>query len=490
MILQDTTCPSISNIETFSTTGNESWSQRYGEKHRLEWIKDFPKGITPPKRVRIYGRAEHYVLQWWDPAAKQNLSDRVDDDLVAAISRARQIEERLQHFKSSRQGTKKVAHAHLLEKYTGDLRGQADAGQIDPGTVSRYESALRHYRSFIDQAEILRKFPHIAGANREFALAFGTYLTNLQVAANGHPHSPRRPLQRQDYVLDVVRAMYEWAGDPQRGNLMPEGFCNPFFRRSRSSRSQPRVQLGDPDITLSMAVDFIQVCDAYQLRLFAPHILYGLRAAEPCFLFHEQLDENWLKVSCLPELGYHTKGRRDKHLPLLPEVADLWKSAESSGSQGLLYVRRGVLRGLEKPPLLGASLTEMIQQYRQRSAAANIRTAADRRGLRDRIFREAGGINYDQIVTEFGKLAAQLDWPPSATLKDFRHLFATCLENTGMPEHYRQFLMGQSPGRSAIVYYTHLNEIQERFAETVQRTMQPLVAAIQQRAAELRQIPV
>ena len=47
-----------------------------------------------------------------------------------------------------------------------------------------------------------------------------------------------------------------------------------------------------------------------------------------------------------------------------------------------------------------------------------------------------------------------------------------------MPEHYRKFLLGQSPGRAAIVTYTHLNEIRRRFEEAVQRQFQPLVDAI------------
>ena len=64
-----------------------TWSQRYGERHRLVRLTQFPLGIRPPKRVRIYFRHDHHLLQWWDRTAKQNLSERVDGDLVAAIAR-------------------------------------------------------------------------------------------------------------------------------------------------------------------------------------------------------------------------------------------------------------------------------------------------------------------------------------------------------------------------------------------------------------------
>ena len=74
--------------------------------------------------------------------------------------------------------------------------------------------------------------------------------------------------------------MYEWAADPQRGKLIPEGFCNPFVRRGRITSAVATVPLGEPDITIDMAVDFLTACDPYQLRLFGPLALYGMRASD------------------------------------------------------------------------------------------------------------------------------------------------------------------------------------------------------------------
>jgi integrase len=292
-------------------------------------------------------------------------------------------------------------------------------------------------------------------------------------------------MRRQDYVLDVARAMYCWASDPERGKLIPEGFRNPFFRHGRNGRATATAQLGEPDITTAMAVDFINACDAFQLRLFAPLTVYGLRAAEPCFLLYEHLDQDWLRVPCMPELAYQTKGRREKRLPVLPCITALLHPPSQSAAAGFLYVRRGVIAGVEKPRLAGASLGDLVQEFRRRCAAPKVCTAADRRRVRDGVLHDAGGITYDHIVTEFNKVAPALGWPRSATIKDFRHLFATCLENAGVPEHYRKFLMGQSPGRAAIVTYTHLNEVRQRFRDAVEKTLAPLVEAIGRRARDL-----
>jgi integrase len=464
---------------------SKSWAQRYGKRHRLEWIKDFPAGIAGPKKVRIYRRADHFILQWWDKAEKRNLCERIDGDLVAAIARARQIDERLEHFRSSGVGVPKTQHAVLVERFRADLHSRADAGELDPRTVRRYESALRHYQVFVEQPSIHRQFPHISSVDRKFALELMAHLRTLQVRPNGHPHGQARPMRRPDYVLDVVRAMYDWAADPQRGKLMPEGFRNPFLRRGRHASTPVVVSIGEPDITVVMAADFLGQCDAYQLRLFAPIAVYGMRAAEPCYLFQEHVDGEWLRVPCLPKIAYHTKGRREKRLPVIPPIAALLSPGAMSVNGGLLYLRRGALSGVETPPLVGMPLGTLTAEFQRRCAASGVRTAADRRHVRDQLLHDAGAINYDHVVTEFNRVVRALDWPRSATLKDFRHLFATGLENAGMPEHYRKFLMGQSSGRAAIVTYTHLNEIRPRFEEAVQRQFQPLIDVIVRRASEL-----
>ena len=86
-----------------ATPAKSSWTRKYGDRHRFERVTDFPAGIVPPRRVRIYRRNGHHLLRWWDPAARRNLAERVDGDLVTAIVRARQVEERITHFRAGGQ---------------------------------------------------------------------------------------------------------------------------------------------------------------------------------------------------------------------------------------------------------------------------------------------------------------------------------------------------------------------------------------------------
>jgi hypothetical protein len=293
-------------------------------------------------------------------------------------------------------------------------------------------------------------------------------------------------MKGQAFVLDTVRAMLEWAADPERGNLLPDGFRDPFLRRGEPRSVFRGDPLSEPDITLPMALALVDVCDRFQLLLFAPMLLFGLRAAEPCFLFHEYFEGNWLKVPCNPDLAYRTKGRRDKRFPLIEPLRPLWEALCQAGGPGLLYLRRGVMARREVAPLRGYSLPDLTAEFRHRCAAANTTGAAERVCLRDAVLRDAGAIAYDHLEHEFHALARQLGWPPAATPKDLRHLFATTLGNSGMPEGYRRYLMGQAPGRTAVVAYTHLNQLREQYTDAVRREWTPLVEAINHRLGRLQ----
>jgi len=462
--------------------GASAWTRRYGDRHRLRRVQEFPDGVTTPGRIRIYRRGSHYVLQWWDPAVKGNACTRVDGDLIDAISTARRIEQRLEDLRSAGQAGRRLSHGALVEAFLADLQQRANAGEISADTVGRYRSALRHYLAFAETPRVAGAYPMAARVDRKFALDFAAFLDNRTVAPNGHVNAGKRRLRSQTFILDATRAAYEWGNDPARGNCMPAGFRSPF-RRATLKRRTPAVDpLAEPDVTTEMARDFLKACDGYQLALFAPMILYGLRAAEPVFLFREQVQDGWVRVGCIPALAYVTKGRRDKRLPLLDELAALWRIDEGSGS-GLLFVRRAVASGQDSPPLLGQSLAQLIYEYDRRREQAQTRSAVSKRKARDSVIRDAGGLSYDVISGEFRRVARQLQWPASATLKGLRHLFATSLANAGMPEYERRYLMGHAPGRDAIVTYTHLNRLADHYRHAVEQEYGAVLAILRSRVS-------
>lgn len=94
-------------------------------------------------------------------------------------------------------------------------------------------------------------------------------------------------------------------------------------------------------------------------------------------------------------------------------------------------------------------------------------------------------MNDDHIQSEFTKLTNGLGWPAHATLKDLRHLFATTLNNAGVPEGYLRYLMGHSPGKAAVVAYTHLDQLRRHYSTAIKQEWAPLLAAINERVAAL-----
>ena len=463
------------------STPQESWSARYGERHQLRRITEFPSGVAPPQRVRIYARNGHFVLQWWDPAAKTNLCQRIDGDLIDAISAARRIEQRLENFRSSGRVRRRLGHDELVQAFLVDLQRRADAGEVAAATPSRYRSALSHYLAFTETSPVVRDYPTSVRVDRRFALEFAAFLDNQTVAPNGHANARKRKLRGQAFILDAARAMYEWADDPERGACMPTGFKNPF-RRAVLKRRKPAIDpLGEPEITLGMATEFLEACDRYQRALFAPLILYGLRATEPVFLFREHVEGGWLRVGCIPELAYTTKGLRDKRFPLLDEITDLWNVEQPDRGQGLILVRRSVTAGDESPPLYGASLGSLTQEFERRCQQAGTSSAAAKLKIRDGVIRDAGGLTYDLISCEFHRLARRLKWPACATLKDFRHAFATALVSAAVPEPMRRYLMGHAPGKEAIVTYTHLSGLADHYRRAVEQEYAPWLAILRSR---------
>ena len=217
-------------------------------------------------------------------------------------------------------------------------------------------------------------------------------------------------------------------------------------------------------------------CDLYQCRLFAPLILCGLRAAELGWVLGDDVDDEWFRVRCHPELDHLTKGLRDKKFPL-GEV--LRHVIDPPASSVLWLPRRDFLPPAGHP----ANAPGLVAEFHRRLAQVPQVNAVHRRQIRDQLLREAGALDYDRIEQEFQQLARNLKWPRQATLKGFRHLFATALENSGCPESYRRYFLGHSPGKSAIVRYTHLDQLERHYHRLLDGEFSPIMQSLESSAS-------
>ncbi len=461
-----------SSAVTPAASKGRSWSERYGTLHSLQRITAFPLGITAPSKVRLYWRRDHYVMQWWDPGVKRTLSDRVNGDLVAALTRIREIEAKLHERGTSQTGRRRLSFVELLDSFERDLRQRADADEIDVRTVHRYQNALVYLRRFVSQPAIAAQYAHPGRVDREFVLQFLAFLKSQTVTRNGESEGTKRPLRSVDYVLETSHAALAWAADPERGALLDSSFRNPFRGQACAVRTRAPDPCTAPAITIEMAANWLQACDPYQRRLFTPLILFGLRAAELTWVLADDVDDQWFHVRCHPELEHLTKGLRDKKFPsgrLLPYIS------LPSENTALWLPRR------EFSPIAGGPLDSqgLQAEFHRRLASAPQSNALTRRQVRNELLRDAGASDYDRIEQEFHRIARILNWPRQATLKGFRHLFATALENSGCPESYRRYFLGHSPGKSAIVTYTHLDQLERHYGRLLDGEFAPIMAVLE-----------
>ena len=180
------------SAENENTDSESVWRGRYGAKHRPIRVTGLP-GVTLPQKVRIYARDQHFLLQWWEPTCKKTISQRIDGDVLEAIVRGREIESRLVNYRSSGSATPRLDHTEVVAVFLKDLEKRADAGEIDPGTTTRYRAPLeQHYLAFVCRPDVAHKYPHVTNINRSFRLDFSQFLQSRQISPNGNGNAVRQ----------------------------------------------------------------------------------------------------------------------------------------------------------------------------------------------------------------------------------------------------------------------------------------------------------
>lgn len=460
-----------------------AWSCRYGDRHRYLPILDDP--LLPNSRrgrIRIYQRGKNdkpniqrFILNWFEGG--RNCKRTVLGDKFTAVAEADRINQRLDSLGRSGLAGRQISLSLLIERYTEHLNKRADAGEISARSAVRYKNALSYLLQFADESAGISR-AQTGKVDDSFVLEFKAYLRNLKVHPNGHPNAQLKPLSEAGirFILSAVRSVWQWALE-HNPPLLPEESGNPF-RKHVGSRS-PRNLVTPPDLNTSDIVKLIQTADRYQLILLMPLILYGLRAAEPCFLMVEDWNckDHLLTVSCVPDLDYKTKSRIDKVFPVPPILDRLLRLATKGRPGGPLLPSRAHFESGEVASLLLATKQQMAQEYHKRldghcSAASRLKVLAN-------LFHDAGGVSYDQLSHEFQQMVGCANLTSHPTLKSLRHFFAAALEKANISYFTRKYFMGHRVRRDPLAVYTSINfdEIRSEFDRLLNGPMAPIITA-------------
>ena len=470
------------------------WSLRYGNCHRYVPILDDP--LLPNSRrgrIRIYRRGvedasgqQRFVLNWFESG--RNRKRTMLGDKFTAVAEADRINHRLSCLGWSGLEGRQVSLPLLLDRYFEHLEERSDAGEISTRTAARYKNALRYLHRFAEENVDISQ----AAAGKvddHFVLGFKAYLRSLKIHPNGHRNTQPKPFSESGirFVMSVARSAWHWALQ-HNPPLLPEGACNPFRghvgpRPAKDLVTQPALNVGD-------IVSLIEVADIYQLILLMPLTLYGLRAGEPCYIMVEDWNrkEQFLTVSCVPDLEYKTKGRIAKSFPVPPIFDRLLTLATAGRCGGPLLPGRVHFEDKKVISPLLATKQQMIDEYRRRINGD--RSARQRLKALEGLFREAGAVTYDQLSREFQKMACRANLPTSPTLKSLRHHFAAALEKANISYFTRKYFMGHRVRRDPLAIYTttDLEGIRLEFDRLLHGPMAPILTVATQRTKQLEGI--
>ncbi|MEX0611200.1 MAG: tyrosine-type recombinase/integrase [Pirellulales bacterium] len=421
------------------------------------------------KTRRRVGRVSIYLhrRRWWVYYREHGRPVRkaVADDRTAAEQVASQINLELTSSAPTLFSFRPVLVAELQRSFI-DYHEHIVRSSL--ATVSRYRTATQH----------LVNFGRELAAHEIEVEAFVRYLRILRVAPNGHANARRRALRDNGvrYILETCRSMYGYAA--KRRHLPPYA-DNPFAglggKRARVEDAKP-VFVFDRRSELA----FLKAADGWA---FGVHFLLaklGLRPGELIRLLIEDVDlvGGWLHVRSRPELGAHTKTRRERAVPLIAEAATVLKNLIGRRTAGPVVLRQKA--DVSALPLANCDARTLAAAVQKRVAAAEAagdeplnRRAIAR--LHRAVWRDAGATRLERIRASFIQTAEACGLTEATCPKSWRHTFATLLQDANIDPLIRQLTLGHAPqfgmgtlGMTSV--YTHTRpETQKREIERALR---------------------
>lgn len=324
-------------------------------------------------------------------------------------------------------------------------------------TVRRYRSATQHLVDFAGDLPA-----HLLSAER-----FALFLREKEISPNGHPHTPKRRLRDRGVqnLLEIGRSLYAYA-DRQRH--LPPYSENPF---SQLRLDRMTIEDAKPIFVFEQSTElqFLEAADPWSFPVHFTLAKTGLRVGELVHLLIEDLDleQGWLQVRNKADLGWKTKTRNERAVPLIPEVVHILRHVIGGRDCGPVFLRHSFQLDGRTPPLQGTrSQLATVLEERLAAAEAPLSRQAQLR-IAATVWRDAGAVKADRIRTSFIRIARRLGLPQATCPKSWRHSFATLLQDANVDPLVRQITLGHKPagaggalGMTAV--YTHTRATTQR----------------------------
>jgi integrase len=429
-------------------------------------------------RVSIYLRRQAWCLSYRD--AGRSRRHKVSHSLPVARQIAAEVNAKLMNGLISPYSFQQVPLQQLRQEF---LAHHEHILRSSLATLKRYRAATQHLENFAGSQLV-----HQISAEK-----FLIYLRQLRVAPNGHARSAKRPLRDKgiQFILETCRGMLKYGA---RKRYLPPYQENTFlelkFRRGSILDRQPIFVF-----ERSQELQFFQAIPRKWLPLFWLLAQTGCRTGEALHLLVEDLDleRGWWRVTNKADLGWWIKTRRERQIPLAPDLCQVLQLHLGQRRAGLVFARDYADCN---PTSWGKTASELTKILKQRwnqaeQLAKRTLTRQELGNLCQTVWRGAGRHRAETIRLTLQHVAGQLNLPTTCIPKSWRHTFACLLQEANLDPLIRQITLGHTPGSAEASalgmtgVYTHtrpeLHQQQIRQALTLR---QPIATLVLQRMTE------
>ena len=427
-------------------------------------------------RVTVFRRGAAWCLYFRERGKPRRF--RVGPERKLAEQKAAEINAHLAHglpsaFEFQRTSVEELAGA-WLEHHEFVARSSV-------ATVKRYRVAVEYLLRFVRQTRPGMMADEVTPPVTE---EFVKYLRRVEVAPNGHPNAAKRNLRDKGvvFILGVCRSLFSFAARQRR---LPAYSRNPFgelgIERMRIEDAKPVAVL-----TAEEESRFLAACDDWQFGIFFTLAFTGMRPGELCHLRVEDLEasEGVLWIRNRRSLGWRTKSRHERRVPLFPELQTVLLQRRGGRSRGVLFLRRRFASGNERALLGDLSLPELERELARRLAAGREAQGAAWTRLAEeqatkQLWRDAGMLPEKKLRTEFIKVARRIGRRDLTCPKLWRHQMATAMQEADVDPFVRKEIIGHTRLETTGLY-THTQR------GALERQMEKLLAVRKETLASVK----
>jgi len=284
-------------------------------------------------RVTIYLRANVWYIYYYEDGRR--VRRRIGRSLHEAKQLAAQVNAQLATHTRAILSFQPISIPQLRQQW---LAHHEHVLRSSTATIRRYRAATDHLLHFVNNGQKVKKADTLTISKAE---EFTRYLRHVEVSPNGHPNTAKRSLRDKGviFILETCRAMFNFA---IKHRHLPAYHENPFAM----------LELGRIPIEDAKPVElfsheqekaFWNACDQWQFPIFLTMALTGLRPGEVTHLLlcsDVDLNKRLIRVRNKPDVGWKTKTRNERDVPIVPELAEVLSRVIAHRQTGPLFLRR------------------------------------------------------------------------------------------------------------------------------------------------------